>query len=222
MKVSLNGNALKIIAMITMFCDHFGMIFFPYIDIFRIIGRISFPIYAFLIAEGCKYTHNRKKYFLQIFILGLICSIVFIIAERYIYLCVLITFSMSILLIYLLDYVKDNPKSRFFLLIFGLIISYGICSLVEVDYGFIGVLVPVMVYLTDNKVWKVILFTISLILLSLTTNNGVQIYCLISVIFIILYNGQRGKLNLKRFFYMFYPIHLAILWGVAMLLDINV
>lgn len=222
MKASLNGNALKIIAMITMLCDHFGMIFFPYIDIFRIIGRISFPIYAFLIAEGCKYTHNRKKYFLQIFILGLICSIVFIIAERYVYLCVLITFSMSILLIYLLDYVKDNPKKRFLLLIVGLVISYEICNLVEVDYGFVGVLVPVMVYLTDNRVLKIVLFTISLIFLSLINNNGVQIYCLISVIFIILYNGQRGKLNLKKFFYMFYPMHLAILWGVAMLLDINV
>lgn len=222
MKPILNGNALKIVAMISMFIDHFGMIFFPYIPIFRIIGRIAFPIYAFLVAEGCKYTHDRKKYFLQMFILGTICSLAFILAEGYIYLCVLITFSMSILLIYLIDYVKSNIKARFIWLILGFLASFMVCHLVEVDYGFFGVLVPIMVYLFDKKPLKIVLFTISLIFLTISIHNDFQVYCLISLVFIVLYDGTRGKLNLKMFFYLFYPLHLALLWGVAMLLNFTI
>ena len=59
----LNRNVLKIIALITMLIDHIGLVFFPGIEIFRIIGRISFPIFAFMIAEGCEHTENKKKYF---------------------------------------------------------------------------------------------------------------------------------------------------------------
>lgn len=50
----LNGNMLKIIAAITMTIDHIGAILFPHILILRIIGRIAFPIFAFMIAEGYK------------------------------------------------------------------------------------------------------------------------------------------------------------------------
>ncbi|MGN1412332.1 MAG: TraX family protein [Oscillospiraceae bacterium] len=219
MKPILNGNALKIVAMISMFIDHFGMIFFPEVTMFRIVGRIAFPIYAFLVAEGCKYTHDRKRYFLRMFILGIVCSVVFIVAEGYIYLCVLITFSISILLIYLLDYVKINLKMRFPLFIFGLLISFIVCHLVEVDYGFFGVLVPVMVYLSDDRPLKIILFAVSLIFLTISIHNDIQVYCLTSLIFVALYDGTRGKLNLKMFFYLFYPLHIVLLWSVATLLN---
>ena len=53
-----SNNVLKIIACITMLLDHMGFILFPEYPIFRIIGRIAFPIFAFLLAEGCYYTKN--------------------------------------------------------------------------------------------------------------------------------------------------------------------
>ena len=59
----LSGNMLKVIAAITMTVDHIGVIFFPSSNILRIIGRIAFPIFAFMIAEGCKYTKNKFRYF---------------------------------------------------------------------------------------------------------------------------------------------------------------
>ena len=55
----LNNNVLKIIAAISMLLDHIGLILFPSIEIFRILGRIAFPIFAFTIAEGAKYTRIR-------------------------------------------------------------------------------------------------------------------------------------------------------------------
>ena len=60
----LSGNMLKIIAAVSMFIDHMGAVLFPGVMIFRILGRIAFPIFAFMIAEGCRYTKNRIKYFL--------------------------------------------------------------------------------------------------------------------------------------------------------------
>lgn len=220
MKLQLNGNSLKIIAMVTMFIDHFGILIFPDIILFRIIGRISFPIYAYLIAEGCKYTKNRTKYFLQVFTLGLICSVVFIFIERYIFFCILITFSLSILMIYLIDYVRKSFKRRWILLILALVGMFFLCKYIEVDYGFFGALVPVITYLTNKKSFKFILFSISLIVLILAINNSIQIYCLLSLPFILLYNGERGKINLKRFFYLFYPCHFIVIYALSMILSL--
>ena len=62
MPCKLSGNALKIIAAITMFIDHMGLMLFPKTLIFRYIGRLAFPIFAFMIAEGCRYTRNRLRY----------------------------------------------------------------------------------------------------------------------------------------------------------------
>ena len=68
----LNGNTLKIIAAIAMLCDHVGLMFFPQVSIFRIIGRLAFPIFAFMIAEGAHYTKRKARYFLTIFSLAAI------------------------------------------------------------------------------------------------------------------------------------------------------
>ena len=74
-KIGLSNNQLKILAIITMFIDHFGLQLFPQLKILRIIGRIALPIFAYMIAEGCFYTKNRLKYLLQLLILGLGCHI---------------------------------------------------------------------------------------------------------------------------------------------------
>ena len=60
----LSNNMLKIIAAIFMVCDHVGVILFPKIEFLRIIGRLSFPIFAYLIAEGAKHTKNKLRHFL--------------------------------------------------------------------------------------------------------------------------------------------------------------
>ena len=59
---ALSGNALKIIAAITMLVDHIGFILFPGVTILRILGRISFPIFAFMIAEGCHYPQDQRAH----------------------------------------------------------------------------------------------------------------------------------------------------------------
>ncbi|MCC8169378.1 MAG: conjugal transfer protein TraX, partial [Oscillospiraceae bacterium] len=69
----ITQNHLKVIAAVLMLIDHVGAELFPQLDILRVIGRLSFPIFAFFIYEGCKYTRSKPKYLMRIFILGLLC-----------------------------------------------------------------------------------------------------------------------------------------------------
>ena len=58
----LNSLHLKLLAMVTMLIDHMGFTLFPYALWMRCVGRLAFPVFCFLIAEGCAHTHDKKRY----------------------------------------------------------------------------------------------------------------------------------------------------------------
>ncbi len=70
----MTGNQLKIIALIAMTCDHVGKILLPQIGILQIVGRLAFPIFAYMIAEGCVHTKSKKRYLLTMMGLAAICD----------------------------------------------------------------------------------------------------------------------------------------------------
>ncbi|MBR2423120.1 MAG: hypothetical protein IKB09_12360 [Oscillospiraceae bacterium] len=221
----LNGNHLKLIAAFTMLLDHAGILLFPRVQLFRILGRLAYPIFAFMIAEGCRYTRNKLRYFLMVFGLGAACQLVYYFVGGDTYLNILLTFSCSILLIFLMQavYKAQDWLRRFWLsllLAFAFAAVYGLTRLVTIDYGFWGVLVPVLVSLAHIRQWprwaELVLLGAGLVLLGADL-GGIQHYALLSVPLLLLYNGQRGKANLKYFFYIFYPVHLAVLQGIAWL-----
>ena len=120
----LSGNALKIIAAVAMVLDHAGLMFFPGNKVLRILGRLAFPIFAFMIAEGCKYTRNRLRYFLQLFILAAVCQIVYFLVDGSMYLSILFTFSSSLLMIFSLQHWKEQPsagRAVLFLVVLGIV-----------------------------------------------------------------------------------------------------
>ena len=203
--IHINANQLKIFGALTMFIDHMGLMFFPDMQFFRIIGRLSFPIFAYMISEGCSHTSNKPRYFLRIFSLAFFCQVVYYIAERSLYMSILVTFSISILLIFLLQYVCSLSGFRKVLGFVGfglaLAVVLTITGVVEIDYGFWG-----------------IFFTVGLFLLSMSS-GGIQRICLLSVILLYFYDGERGKANLKYFFYIFYPLHLALLEVIYLILN---
>ena len=59
-KIRLNSNQLKLIAAVSMLLDHVGYFLFPTVTVFRILGRLAFPIFAFCISEGCRYTKTDR------------------------------------------------------------------------------------------------------------------------------------------------------------------
>ena len=222
----LSGNQLKILALIAMTCDHAGLQLFPQYDILRYIGRLAFPIFAYMIAEGAKYTKNRVKYFLQMFGLGVICQLVYLIAMGSLYQCILITFSFSVILIYALDRAMKTARPDAWLMfacvfIVTVFLVEGLPHLLPntdyaVDYGIWGVLTPVVVFAAPGKITKLAVLTVPLALLSVTFAQY-QWMGFFALIPLALYNGTRGKVKMKNLFYIYYPLHLVVLYGIDLL-----
>lgn len=234
------GNQLKILAAFLMLVDHIGVMLYPNIIELRVIGRLSFPIFAFLIAEGCVHTKNKKNYFLGVFLLGVFCQTVFYFTQGSTDLGILITFSISILLCYLLQMLKETLISqekslltKFFLLIafiFAISLTYILNQNIYVDYGFWGCILPTFACLfrsvevsgktylqrLDQNFIHVVWFGIGLYLLCLEY-GAIQMYSILALPILLLYSGKRGKYPLKWFFYFFYPVHFAVLALIAKL-----
>ncbi len=239
----LSGNILKWIAAICMLCDHMGMIFFPSVDVFRWLGRLSFPIFAFFIAEGCRYTRNRARYLLTIVGEAILFQIIYTAATKDWYFSIFCTFSLSIALIYLLDEVKksfaDQTASSLrqgaSLLAFaaGIIAVYYLNLYLKISYQFMGCLTPVFASLftpaknsaaleREQKGYTIkenaLAMAIPLGVMSIAPILYMQPFALCAIPLLWLYSGERGKYHCKYFFYIFYPAHLVILYGIAMLL----
>ncbi|MCD8084805.1 MAG: conjugal transfer protein TraX [Clostridiales bacterium] len=227
-----NQNQLKLIAAATMLVDHIGAELLPGVIALRIIGRLSFPLFAYFIYEGSRYTHDRRAYLTRMLGLGLLCVAAYYVYDGEIYGNVLITFSLSICVLYAVQEWKrrrDGPSLAVVALC--LLGAYLLCLFVTVDYGFLGVLLPVFAELCSlppevcarlpqvlRERLPLLGFGVGLLLLSLET-GWVQPYSLLSLLLLLAYNGQRGSRNLKNFFYWFYPLHLLAIGGVSMLLS---
>ena len=221
----LNGNQLKILALIAMTIDHIGCYLYPTHEWMRIVGRLAFPIFAYMIAEGARYTKNRKKYLGMMFGLGVICQIVYSFAMGSLFQCILITFTFSIVLIYALDYAIQRKNAEGWILLGLLFIAvfflvYVLPKLLShtdynVDYGIWGVLFPVFVYLGGkNKRARLALAAIPLVFLALSYPK--QEYALFALVPLALYNGTRGKWKMKYLFYIYYPLHLVVIYAVGL------
>ena len=220
-KSGLTGNQLKIIAMITMTCDHVGMQIFPQLLWMRIIGRLAMPIYAYMIAEGCRHTRDRKKYFLRLFGMGALCQIVYFVAMGSLYMCILITFSLSVILIGLMDAVGREKNARNWGKLFaGTMLVFFLCSVLPdllahtdyaVDYGLPGVLLPALIYGAGTRG-----LLLGLALMALDS-GGIQWLAFLAVPLLLCYNGQRGKANIGKLFYWYYPVHLVVIYGISLL-----
>lgn len=248
-KFKLSGNTLKIFAAIAMVIDHFAVVFtnvlpHPLFIALRIIGRLSFPIFAFMISEGARYTKNKLRHFLMIFSLGVFCQLVFLFVGGKGPLNILITFSISILLIYSLNYFKKAVFSANAhlikkiasggLFIAGIVGAYIFNSYFLYDYGFFGCITPVASSLFDFKginvptrikkldtiTLRVLSSLVAVILIIITNWDYVRLCLLLSFILLFLYSGKKGNANMKYFFYIFYPIHLAALQGLHMLIGL--
>ena len=217
-KLSLTSNQLKVLAMITMTVDHIGVQLLPQYHILRMIGRLAFPIYAYLIAEGCAHTRDRRRYLLQMAGMALICQLVYFFAMGSLYQCILVTFSLSILLIYAID--SGSPllgAGAFLLVLFLTGFLPNRLPGFYIDYSLWGVLTPVAVYFGRNK-WEKLLFCgLALVMLAAAHSGFTQWLALLSLIPLALYNGKRGKRKIKWFFYLYYPIHLVVIYAISLL-----
>ena len=223
----LSGNQLKLIAMLTMTLDHIGLYLLPQVQWLRILGRLSLPIYAYMIAEGCRYTHSRKGYFCRIAFLAAICQVVYFLAMGSLYQCILVTFSLSILLIACVERMRGAYTfANRLLLVLAFAGAGFVCQVLPgllrgtdfgVDYGILGVFLPVLAYLGKSRNQRVLLLSAGLVLLALTY-GGIQWFALAGAGLLLAYSGERGKRPLGALFYLYYPLHLAVIYGIGLLI----
>lgn len=223
----LTGNALKIMSLIFMTIDHIGCEIFRDMPVLRIIGRLAFPIFAYMIAEGCTYTKNRKRYLLNIFLLALLCQSVYFVAMGSLYQCILVTFTLSIALIYALDtaFKRKNLSAILIAIAVFAVIAFSTLFLpnilintdFDIDYGFFGVMLPVFVYFAKGRLPKLLVFSLAVSLVALYF-SGIQWFSLLTIPIIAFYNGERGKMNIKHLFYIYYPLHLVVIYFIGELI----
>lgn len=238
----LSNNALKIIAAALMVCDHAGMLLFPKMTVLRYIGRLAFPIFAYLIAEGAKHTKNFARYFLTMAGFATVIQVGYYIFRRSLKMSVMVTFTLSLAIIYTLDLLKTamftKPASNvriaaFAMLFIGTVLIVAMIDrTVDLDYHFYGCLLPVFPSLLttpkvedppeifkilDTKLPRILAAAFGLLLLALNI-GGRQIYGFLALPLLLLYSERRGRLKMKYFFYVFYPLHLVILYALSLLL----
>lgn len=230
----LNANVIKILACIFMLLDHIGVYIYPGVLGFRYLGRLAFPLFAFFIAEGCKYTKHKLKRFLLIFVCAILCELTFngwfgILKGN-----ILLTFTLSISLIYAYQYLvtklKDNKIENIdkitytIFFIFLIVVVMIINQLFYLDYGFFGILTPLSVYAFDlenygvkskyNYLLKLLGLFICLSLITISYGT-IQLFSFLAILILLSYNNQKGKMNIKYLFYIFYPLHLLVLYLIA-------
>jgi len=231
---------LKIIACLLMLIDHLGAALYPEAIIMRMIGRLSFPIFAYLIAIGYSKTNSFSKYLRSLLIFGVISQMPFSLAFgegisihsfsdflRFFvgspspHLNIFFTLAIGLITIRVLD--KGESVIGKILAVSTLGIS---AQAFSTDYGIYGVSMIVAFYIfRDNKIKTAIsqttvflVFYASQIILAILSYPGISIkliwfnqaLSLLALIFIFTYNGNKGK-NLKYFFYAFYPVHLLVI-----------
>ncbi len=230
----LSNNTLKLIACVSMFLDHLGFLVFTNVEILRILGRLAFPIFAYMLVEGCFYTHNKTKHFIIILIFGIICQLGLVLFGGYYRFNIFLVFSISIILIYLFDYILRAKKaSNMVGFIDGVVVfvasCIGLCvieanTLIFFDnYSLYGIFTPVVLYvlrvlLPSPKIPMLCALGVLSIIYSICVEGWVMYFLLAAIPLLAMYNGKRGKLNMKYFFYIFYPAHFVLLECLALIL----
>ena len=202
---------LKIIAVITMTMDHYSKIA-DGPEWFSLVGRVSFPLFAFLIGEGFRYTKDRKKYFYRIFLYALVLQIPDLLSIEKYDGNIFFTLSFGILSLLILN----NTKLNKFIKIILVIIIVVSAEMLTLDYGSYGVMIIIIFYLfRENNIMTAFSFTaVNILWISFFQMSATQLYSIFVLPLIFLYNGKEGK-KMKLFFYLYYPLHLIVLYLLA-------
>jgi hypothetical protein len=207
-----------------MLIDHFGLIFFPSLIGFRIIGRFSFPLFAWLISTGYFHTGNVFKYLRRLIVLAVIIQIPYSLYFKSTYLNIFFTLFVGLLVIYFYDSLKNRTIA--IISVSNLLL---LSAVLNFDYGVYGVLTIFLFYFFHKDFKKMIfsqlllnIFNLAVIILFdnfvLTKLDIVQPFSLLALIIIFLYNGRKGQ-NFKYVFYVFYPAHLLFMYAIKLIID---
>jgi len=210
---------LKWIAIITMTVDHVGVMLYPEFTVLRFIGRFSFPLFAYLLILGIENTRNIRYYFTRLFIFALISQVPFFLALDYgpfDSLNIFFTLSSGLLFVYFFK------KSSVFVLVpvfASLVLPF--------DYGIYGIAVIGCIFILKANT-KFGVFSLVLINTLFLVPWSIQFLSISAIPLILLH--KNGSLKITRetteevtiplwrkyFFYVYYPLHLTLLYIIKL------
>ena len=225
----IDGCTLKIVAALTMFIDHFGasvvegawmagrrIVSYRVYLALRLIGRIAFPIYAFLIVEGFRHTGNVWKYMGRLFFFALMSEILFDLAfyrtpVNWHHQNVYFTLALGLLALWLWDFFRTAERIpsrplRYLLAASSVLAVAAAAHFLKTDYSQWGILTIAAFYVFTKSEWLRDIASGCALLAS----SPLEAASFIDYVLFHFYNGKRGRQS-KYFFYFFYPGHLALL-----------
>lgn len=216
---------IKLLALITMLIDHIGYSLFPNITILRIVGRISMPLYSFSIARGYFYSKKNNKlnkYLKNLLIFATISQIPYSLLTSSYTLNIIFTYLFSILILILLDSNTEKIiKIASLITIISILLSLD--TIYFCDYGLFGIFLPIIIYyFVYNKKYNFSVFLLLCILLLLEIvffqfSKYTEFIALIDIPIVYMLNKYDNKIKLpKYFYYLFYPVHMLILFVIKL------
>ncbi len=221
----MSNFILKIIAVISMFCDHLGYALYGKFSYLNYIGRLSFPIFAFGISEGYLHTKSKKNYLLRLFIFAIASQVPFTLFNSMFRegFTLNIFFTLFLGLVAIIAYEYCDNKLIGMVLVICLSIT---ADTFKMDYGYWGILTIFIFHIFKQNKLLLNLSYIGLCIIKYLplclTSNFYYAYIVLfictvlPIIFINLYNGKKGK-DLKYLLYTFYPVHLLLLYVIHIL-----
>lgn len=208
----IDRSVLKWIAVLTMVIDHVGAILFPDQIWMRVIGRVAFPIYAYCLAEGFRYTSDYRRYLGRLALFAILSEIPFDLAFygvpfSFAHQNVFFTLTLGLILLWVLERCREQLllcAGAFAVLCF-------LAQALHMDYGAGGLLMVFAFYLAQQGTSPWIGWGIFVFINLFGYAGGVQWAAIIALLPIGLYSGKAGKRK-QRFFYWIYPLHLLLLW----------
>lgn len=218
-RFDVGREILKLIAVVTMTVDHVGFILCNDHVVLRIIGRLSFPIFCYLIILGMESTRNVKNYFTRLFIFALVSQVPYYLAfglKPFEQLNIFFTLSSGVLF---LHFFKNNPALSLLLALASVFLNF--------DFGLYGIaLIALMRVLKEDTNYGIILIVLLNVFFVFLWNP--QIFSLFALPIILLHKS--GFLKIKKevkgntayplwrkyLFYVYYPLHLAVLYLIKL------
>lgn len=237
----LSQEGLKLIACVSMLLDHigitlvlralqampakneqYGLLVGIYYGL-RIIGRIAFPIYCFLLVEGAYHTRNPGKYGLRLLIGMLLSEIPFDLAFSSRGRMLFDWSSNSVMLTLLLGFCMIEAIKRLdgFRKIAVALPFYLLAELMHTDYGGLGILIIAIFALTRGLPKERLYQAIGLCLVIYPGSRAMlgsvavnlEWFAALALIPIFAYDGRKLTHNktVQWGFYLFYPVHIGLL-----------
>lgn len=197
----LTGYHLKLIAALTMLMDHVGYVFYPDVEVLRVIGRVSFPVFVWLLVQGEAHTKNVWRYGARLGMLALVSQPVYNAAFDVSQLNILVQLMLGLACLRALRLQLEQaiPVVAMSILVAGVL---------PLGYGIYGMgLVLLIRYFRSGFLWWICWVGYHLCWALLGLENQLPVI-LVPVLFMA-FNGERG--SKARWFYGFYPGHLLVL-----------